>query len=398
MVEFTLTGPRGDNPLGFLTALGALVTLEDAGYRAWLGWQHLSPKLTVNREPPSIGAAITDREGLVRVLHSALGRLPGAGVEGTDLAKKAMERAKTAFKKKRDEIKNRKLDRDAAREARRCELEPLQQDVEQRTRYFKRLLADSAPDPSVTLGKNLTEPGRELLDHTEAACERCVPKTRRWADLAAAFGVADPAQPSDRMLASPWALISGSGYQDFLSSVQSLMLECGPVHLERALFGPWDLTDEKYSLRLDTREDRRYALMGRDPTASENKPLTLWGANRLAFEALRFFPCLPARGGMAVLGWRARNGNWQDGCRVRWPLWDQPLSADVLRSLLGLRDVWLDEDAVARVRLRGLGIRAVMESRRIAVGERANKKYNVTPAWPAWVDSTPAPARRGSPE
>jgi hypothetical protein len=126
------------------------------------------------------------------------------------------------------------------------------------------------------------------------------PTSRRWADLAAAYGIADPAQPTERMLASPWALISGSGHQDFLSSVQELMHRCSVDHLTRALFGPWEPTDDKYSLRLDAGDDRRYALMERDP--SGNKPFTLWGANRLTFEALRFFPCLPARDGMAVRG------------------------------------------------------------------------------------------------
>jgi hypothetical protein len=71
---------------------------------------------------------------------------------------------------------------------------------------------------------------------------------------------------------------------------------------------------------------------------------------------------------------------------VRWPLWDKPIAMPVLGSLLGLRDLWLDDDAAARHRLRGLGVRAVVESRRIAVGEGANKKYNLTPVTPIWVD------------
>jgi hypothetical protein len=70
--------------------------------------------------------------------------------------------------------------------------------------------------------------------------------------------------------------------------------------------------------------------MERDPTANGNNLLTLRGANRLAFEALRFFPCLPARSGMVVRGWRATGGNWQDGCRVRWPLWDKPIAVPVV--------------------------------------------------------------------
>jgi hypothetical protein len=193
------------------------------------------------------------------------------------------------------------------------------------------------------------------------------------------------------MIASPWALIRGDSHQDFLGNVQALMVACTPDHLRRALFGPWEPRDERYSLRLDSREDRRYALMARDPTASGNNPLTIWGANRLAFEALRYFPCLPVRGGMGVLAWRADDVKWQDDCRVRWPLWEEPVAGDVLRSLLGLRDIWLDEQIAARRRLRGLGISTVMESRRIAVGA-TNKKYNLTPAVAVWSTSAATPA------
>jgi len=384
MAEFVLTGPRGDNPLGFLTALGALATLEDAGQPARLGWQRLAPRLVVEERPDAGIPAITNREDLVRMLHRALRRSAGALASETDSARRDMELARTAAKKKAEEIKRRKLDREAAREARQRELQPLQRQVLERTQRFRELLMRSAPDPAVTLGKNLTAPNAELLEHVRDVRDRCGSLGRRPVDLAAAFGVANPARPLDRMLSSPWALVSGGGHQDFLASVQALMIECTEKHIEQALFGPWEPRDERYSLRLDAGEDRRYALMDRDPTASGNKPLTLWGANRLAFEALRFFPCVPAREGMAVLAWRAGSANWQESCRVRWPLWDEPIRPDVLRSLLGLPDIWLDANPISRLRLRGLGIRAVMESTRIASGEGANKRYNLTPAWPVW--------------
>lgn len=390
MAEFILTGPRGDNPLGFLVTLGALATLKDAGYSVRLAWQQTSPKLLVSQSATTTVPAIASREELVQALHRTLRRSPGeAAVKKVEQAKKEMEQAKTELKRKEKEIKSRKLDSAAARLAHQCELEPLRREVEERTHRFKELLARDAADPSVTLGKNLKEPNGELLHHVRTACDQATLWNRRWVDLAASYGIADPSHPDDRMLASPWALVSGSGHQDFLSTVQALMVECTAEHLECALFGPWNPKDEKYSLRLDPRDDRRYALMEGDPTASERKPRTLWGANRLAFEALRFFPCVPVASGMSVLAWQAGSSAWQDGCRVRWPLWDAPISADVVRSLLGLRDIWLDSDPAARLRLRGLGIRAVLESRRIAVGDGANKKYNVTPAAPVWIDAAP---------
>lgn len=320
-MDVELTGPRGDNPLGFLTALGALVTLEDAGWRPRLAWRGVSPLIQLEAGSAQRLEAMSAeqcQEQVVAVLDSVL-----------------------------------------RRESSEC------------------------PDPSVSLGENLNHSNGQFLNYIDSASQQAHCSDRRWADLVAAYGVADPANPGERMAATPWALVSGSGNQHFLGSVARLMVECGAVHLRRALFGPWVAADEKYSLRLDLDEDRRYALMDRDPTATGNKPRTLWGANRLAFEALRLFPAMPARGGMAVRAWRAAGGSWLRGCAVRWPLWAPPIRAAVVASLLGLADIW-GEERDARSRLRALGVFAVYESRRIAVGEGGNVKYNLTPPVAIW--------------
>lgn len=323
MVEFELTGPRGDNPLGFLTALGALVTLEDAGWKARLGWVGVRPRLLAEADPPSqveFQSSEECRRKLSATLYGALHRKPRNG---------------------------------------------------------------KPADPTVALGKNLTQPNATLLSHIDKAIEAAQFSDRRGTDLAAAYGVANPSVSEQKMLATPWALVSGSGGQDFLGSVEKLMTECEVSHFDRALFGPWVPQDELYSLRLDVLEDRRYALMDRDPTASGNKPRTLWGANRLAFEALRLFPAMPDSGGMAVRAWRLSGGNWRKGCVVRWPLWSPPISAAVVGSLLGLSDCWR-EDSFARERLRALGVFAVYESGRLAVGEGGNVKYNLAPPVAVW--------------
>jgi hypothetical protein len=179
----------------------------------------------------------------------------------------------------------------------------------------------------------------------------------------------------------------GDSRQHFLESIENIMTQCGQDHLWQALFGPWIPSDMKYSLRWDTANDRRYALMEQDPTAEGNEPQTLWGANRLAFEALRFFRAMPVRGGMGVVGWKAATpDDWQEDCAVRWPLWDQSVSVVVVKSLPGLQDMWLD-DAVAHNRLRALGVSAVMESRRIGFGQATSRKYNLTPAVAVWASA-----------
>lgn len=388
MLEFRLTAPEGNNPLGFLTVLGVLVTLEDAGQRACLGWDGVSPRLFASLDCVSNLPATEEhqREILVDFLVSALRRDRGELAAKAKQAKKEKELANTAVKKKRDEIKKRKLGRAGAQAARREELEPLEEALGDKKAIFKDLLARSAVDPSVALGTELKESNATLLRHARTASKQCMLSNRRWTDLAAAYGVANPARPREQMSASPWALGSASGHQEFLGTVQELMVRCRAAHLQQVLFGTWDPQDEMYSLRMEPGDDRRYALMDRDPTAHGNKTLTLWGANRLAFEALRFFPAMPVAGGMGVRAWRAIDGDWQEGCRVRWPLWRQPIGVAAIQSLLGLRDLWLEEPA-SRERLRGLGVHAVMESRRIAVGQGSNRKYNLTPATPIWVST-----------
>lgn len=142
-------------------------------------------------------------------------------------------------------------------------------------------------------------------------------------------------------------------------------------------------TDDGSSFRWDPDDDRRYALLADDPTASGNKPKTIWGANRLAFEALRLFPCARARTAAATVGWRRDGGSevW------RWPLWSCNLSPDVISSVLASGDIWRDEPE-SRRRLRARGVFAVFQTRRITVGKAPNQKLNFTPAVPVWW-STP---------
>ncbi len=380
MVEFVLSGPRGDNPLGLLACLGALAVLEDNGCCAFLGWDGVTPRLSADlgRRGASASTENACREALISTLHRALRRERSKGAAETERARKEMERCATALKKKREEVKRRGLKRDE----RAREIAPLEAQLSEKAAAFRRALAQSAADPAVTLGKNLTATGAELADFIANASEQCTPAGRRWVDLAAAYGVADPAEPGARMKASPWALIRGDSRQNFLASVEELMLRCTEAHIDQALFGPWEPRDEKYSLRLDSAEDRRYALMAGDPTASGNAPRSLWGANRLAFEALRFFPAMPDPAGMAVLAWRAEGGRWQGVCRARWPLWRPYIGAAVVRSLFGLRELWLD-DPETRARLRSRGVHAVMETRRIQV----EKKYTLTPPVPVWASA-----------
>lgn len=377
MNSILLTGPTGDNPLGFLTALGTLRVLSNAA-----SGPALNPMLSWSegRQPVlHLNVSCQSTDCLVSVIHGLLARERSASKADTKMAKKAWDLAKLALKNKRAEIKKGRLRGKEAIEVKSKELQPLIQESQQRRENYLLSLRETASDPTVSIGKDLTATSTELRDHKAQSIETSNALIRRWPDIVAAFGAEDPNNPEERMLATPLALGSASGHQEFLGTVENLMLCVEPAHIHAALFGPWVPEDRKFSLRLDPFEDRRYALMDRDPTASGNEALTMWGANRLAFEAFSFFPCMPQQRGMAVVGWRRTRETWV----WRWPLWSVPCSLDTVQSLLNHTDCWSD-DAAARTRLRLMGCMTVLASRRITVGSGGNVKYNLTPGIPVW--------------
>ena len=276
-------------------------------------------------------------------------------------------------------MKARRLSRGDRRIADAAEIDPLRLHVEELRARWRTALRDTSPDPAVSLAANLTVTSREFREYCADACEASGPQDRRLVDYYAAYGV-EAAEPDKRIRATPLALLNGSGHQNFLGSVAGLMVDCAVAQIDEAVFGPWQYRDEKSSLRLDPAEDRRYALMAADPTAAGNKPRTVWGANRLAFEALPLFPMVARRG-------RARTacvtGFGREDARFCWPLWTSPLSASVVRSLLAL-GMPERPDLPAAAMWRARGVAGVWASRRIAVGSGANVKYNLTPAVACW--------------
>jgi hypothetical protein len=411
MVELRLTGPRGDNPLGFLATLGVVATLETDGIQCKVRWDGLTPVLcwepSTACSNPTVAVCATgqcpvghrplreDEAHLIFVLHTLLYRNPPSEQAQDQLkaAEKQLKEERTKVKKKEAELKERRLSRNERREVEQRELKPLEQGRDQAQKQYLSCLANSTVDPALSLGDNLTAKNDVWTDFLDRLIMIAVqPGGQRLLDIIASYGIGDPNKPEDEMQSTPWALVRGAGHQHFLGSVRELMQRCAPCHFAKALFGPWVGSDEQFSLRLDPGEDRRYALMSADPTAAGNRPKTLWGANRLAFEALQFFPVYPSHP-VGVVGWRSsERGDWDDGSEVRWPLWNKPLSPAVICSLMRLLDLWQDPPAAslgrrgdsslsARARLQCRGVFAVFRSKRI----RDDKRYNLTPGTACWM-------------
>lgn len=366
---FELNGLDGANPLGFLAALGVVVSLAEA---------HAGePKLRWKRGhrwvPVLEGTDAEDEEGLARL---TAGSLQGTSIAGDAERRRteaqcAMEKAKKAIKNKSEEIRRRGLRGAARSEAIERELRPLEQDHEEKRRVWLAALREAVPRPELSLGKRIDCTAEEYRAHAAALAEQARLTTRGPLDLLAAFGTDACRQArSDSIEPTPFCFITGSGHQFFLETARDLIGRVTVEGVSRALFGPWDYRDQGLSMRWDPIEDRRYALMAGDP--SDNKARTMWMANLLAYRALALFPTAAVGRRLAAAGWDGRARTFT------WPLWEHPLGVDSVRSLVQLRD--LIEERPDSGGLRARGIVAAYRARRIEVGTGVNRKVNFSPA------------------
>jgi len=159
----------------------------------------------------------------------------------------------------------------------------------------------------------------------------------------------------------------GAGHQHLLKFARNICTACDAKRLRHALFETWRYDDpvQNHTLRWDPLDDVRYALRWRNPSGdpARRKRGSVYGANRLAIEALPLFTCVPHSTTLGTVGFvkDRRAGVW-----FRWPIWKWPLSLHAVRSLLTLPAV-LSSNADTNV-LRGRGVIGRFESRRVTVG------------------------------
>lgn len=223
------------------------------------------------------------------------------------------------------------------------------------------------------LGKNITVGPTIFGKFAAEAGESARAGDRRAADFAASFGSeVCIEEKKDRIQYTSLCFITGSGHQDFLETMKKLAEKAGVEHLRRTLFEKWQYSDEGLSMRWDPAEAREYALRWNDP--GPEGALTVWGANRLAIEALPLFPAQPARGRLLTTGFR-RVKNAEE---FTWPIWTQCAGCAAVGSLLGLKQL-LDENPDRHV-LAKIGVEEVYRAQRIRIGAGANFKVSFRPA------------------
>ncbi|HSI86090.1 MAG: hypothetical protein ACAI35_21585 [Candidatus Methylacidiphilales bacterium] len=365
--DLELTALNGANPLGFLAALGTLLTLHKAGHSGVrLGW-----KLQSHWTPVIRGVNTYDKAVLTASIANCLrGNTVSADAgDLRDAAQKKFDAAKKKVTNKVKEIKDRKLSRAEKKEADMLELAPLQATMTELRTASLQALKLAVPRKELAVGKtiNCTREDYRELAADSIACAAL--EDREFADYLAAFG-SDGAvfTNSETIMPTPFCFISGAGHQYFLESARELTEKATSVTVDEAIFGPWPYHDEKYSLRWDPGEDVRYALLAENP--STVAPLgTVWMANLLAYCALPLFASAPGCGGyLETTAWHRKNRQ----VTFTWPLWEHPLLPDAIRSLLQYRALHELKHPERKAR----GVTAVFTSERIQVG----KYFNFTPA------------------
>jgi hypothetical protein len=380
MNELELPALDGANPLGFLAALGTLAVLSETDPQIKLGWRPRARWAPFLASPKPL----IEAEMLLLLCKRLRGQPVDADADRKREASQGrFDSAKKLLKDANDALKALKLKGNQLRSERERMVQPVRQRFERRRKIALIRLKSAVPSPELALGQRPDCTIQEFRQHAIAIRADASPSNRTMANLLSAFGSESADEENERVQPTPFCFITGSGHQWFLDTARQLMAEATESKLRETLFTPWAYTDEKLTMRWDPLDDRRYALMDRDPTASDNKSTTVWMANLLAYYSLSLLPCVAFARGVATACW-SRD---KESPAFRWPIWEYLLPIDTIRSLLTHRAFAAPDSAgdreSLRAELRARGVAAIFSARRIQVGNPPLHKINFSPAT-AW--------------
>lgn len=202
------------------------------------------------------------------------------------------------------------------------------------------------------IGPNLTFTAEVYANFLYDAWEQA---DREQLAFLAAFG-SEFIREKERMTDTAFRTMSGAGHQHFLATMVELARETRKSHLDSSLFVRWQYVDDRPNLRWDPADYRPHALRAENP--SDDPIRTMRGANRLAIEALPFFPTFPWRRQLRTVAFEDRPG----GVTLTWPIWDAPADAFSIAALLAQKP----EPAVAR------GVVQLFQAQRFTDGKFRN--------------------------
>ena len=160
----------------------------------------------------------------------------------------------------------------------------------------------------------------ELLENRTSRCD-----TDMFAALAS-----DLVAEKGRLRKTAFDLTSGNqGFLKNLRETAKVDARRGEGQIEEALKGPWRYQDNDHSLGWDPQAQRVHALRGKAPE-NDKENRSVRAAILLASFAVPLFPCFSVSGRLRTTGFHHHdNGEW-----FSWPIWQEPISLAVLRSLI----------------------------------------------------------------
>lgn len=233
------------------------------------------------------------------------------------------------------------------------------------TRLAPSLCGEATISRAWAIADNLTLPLEQFRDVLLVHAATATPATRSAADYLAGFGSDGygSGPKKDQMTDTEFRTMSGAGHQHFLGFMRELAAATSADQLRRALLTRWDYADGRPSLRWDPADYRPHALRADDPSKDPIK--TMRGANRLAVEALPFFPTMPEERRRTVT---AAFQDREKVTEITWPIWSEPIGPDSARSLLNSAEVQeADRSVMAR-----RGIVQVFRAKRFTDGKYRN--------------------------
>ncbi len=225
----------------------------------------------------------------------------------------------------------------------------------------------STPRPEFGFAKNLDIERCAFREKAMSARRDASRQNHRFADFMAAFGseIFEGSSKPKHIQDTEFRTMSGAGHQDFLGTMEKLAKNTTKDKLHESLFQKWDYSERKFGMRWDPNEDRRYALRWKNPSDGGGVE-TEHGANRLAIEALPLFPAIPGKKKLETSGFAQID---RSAC-FTWPIWNTSIGMEVVRSLLAIPDLQMDE--VDRSHLCRIGVSEVFRSDRLSVGRYRN--------------------------
>ena len=219
-------------------------------------------------------------------------------------------------------------------------------------------------NPACKIAPNLTLSCEEFRIFLSQACDaNCVKQSAFLVSFGSEFIGSD--DKKEKMGNTELRAV-GAGQQKFLSTMVDLARLTTSEHLRTSLLKSWTYSDPKPNLRWDPADYRPHALRAKDP--QDDAIRTMRGANRLALEALPFFPTFPARQKLRTVSF---DGHGSEPS-LSWPVWTAPLNADTIASVMTLDVLQEPDKAKAEV----LGIAQIFRAKRFTPPKEKYRNFS----------------------